>query len=359
MDDVLIAQATDILQATLPDLSKKRCVLTYAYSNYGFMNTFWKNRAKLGGGDKVERFITLEDEGNAGHRNRWSEDTHNIVNTDHTISVDWVLLSGNLSWNVVEQDMNKGAARIYDKIENKYNNAIREMADELYPALLRTPSSATDKDRPHGLAAWLSLGTDGSTGGWTGAYGHYNDGNTPGTTYNVGGINGSTYSRWASYYADHDGDLDDSLLVLLDRATRKLNFQGPQLGRNLDKESGNFSLYSNDNVIGSINLLYAQSDDQMGIRPSQHFGDSPVFKRMPIQYVDVLDTANTSVYGTDPIFGVNHNLLYPMVLNNWDMRIGKPRQRDKQHLVLTVDMDIVYAIICEDRRRAGFLISQQ
>jgi len=359
MDDVLIAQATDILQATLPDLVKKQCVLTYAYSNYGFMNSFWKSRAKVGGGDKLQRFITLKDEGNAGHRNRWSEDTHNVINTDKTIEADWVVLSGNLSWNTIEQDMNKGAARIYDKIENKYNNAIREMADALYPALLKTPTSATDADRPHGISAWLPLGTDGDTGGWGAAQGRYDDGSAPGTAYSVGGLSGSTYSRWASYYADHDSDLDDSLLVLLDRACRKLNFQGPQLGKSLDKQSLNFSLYSNDTVIGNINLLYAQSDDQMGVRVNRHFGDNPVFKGMTFQYVDVLDTADTDIYGTNPIFGVNHNLIYPVVLNNWDMKIGKPRQRDKQHLVMTVDMDVVYAIICEDRRRAGFQISNR
>jgi hypothetical protein len=164
VDDVLIAQATDILQATLPDLSKKRSILTFAYSNYGLLNSFMNGRIKLGGGDKVERFITLSDEGNAGHRNRWSEDTHNVVNTDQTISVDWVVLSGNLSWNTIEQDMNKGAARIYDKIANKYDNAIREMADELYYVIPRTPTSASDADRPHGISAWLSLGDDGDTG---------------------------------------------------------------------------------------------------------------------------------------------------------------------------------------------------
>lgn len=355
MDDVLINQATDILQATLPDLVKKKCVLTYLYSNYAFMNSFWGSRAKIGGGDKLQRFITLGDEGNAGHRNRWSEDTHNVVNTDHTIETDWVTLSGNLSWNLIEGDMNKGAARIYDKIANKYDNAIREMADELYPALLSTPSSASDKDSPHGIPAWLSFGAANGTGSWAAYHGHYNDGSA--TTYDVGGISGSTYTRWANYYADHNNDFDDSLLVLLDRACRKLNFQGPQLGKSLTKESLNFSLYSNDTVIGNINLLYAKSDDQMGIRVAQHFGDNPIFKQMQFQYVDVLDTADTDTYGTNPILGVNHNLLYPVVLNNWDMKIWKPRHRDSQHLVMTVDMDIVYSIICEDRRRAGFNIT--
>lgn len=355
MDDVLIRQATDILQATLPHM-KKKCVLTFLYENYEFMNSFWRDRAKVGGGDKLQRFITLEDEGNAGHRNRWSEDTHNVVNTDHAIEVDWVTLSGNLSWNLIEADMNKGAARIYDKIQNKYDNAIREMADELYPALLSTPTSSSDKDSPHGIPAWISYGAAAGTGGWAAYNAHYNDGSA--TTYNPGGINANTYNRWANYYADHNNDLDDSVLVLLDRATRKLNFQGPNLGKKLTKETGNFSLYSNDTVIGSLNLLYAKSDDQMGIRVGQHFGDDPIFKRMKFQYVDVLNTADTDTYGTNPIIGVNHNILYPSVLNNWDMRIWKPRHRDSQHLVMTVDMDIVYAIICEDRRRAGFLITE-
>ena len=362
MDDVLISQATDILQATLPDFKKNQTVLTYAYSNYRLVNSFWNGRSKSGGGDKVQKFITLLDEGNAGHRNRWTEDTHNVVNTDSTIEVDWVTLSGNFSCNVVEMSMNKGAAQIYDKYKNKYDNAVREVADELYQAILATPTSASDKDNPHGLPAWFSIGTDNSTGGWTGYSARYNDGNAPGTAYNAGGISSSATvrPRWASWYADHTGDLDDNLLVLLDRATRQLNFEGPMIGKDLSKESGNFSMYTNDNVSGNLNLLYAKSDDQMGFRQhlDKHFG-TPTFKGVPLHYVDILDTANTSTYGTDPIIGINHNLTYPVVLNDWDMRIAKPRSRDKQHLVITVDMDIVYAIICCDRRRGGFLINQQ
>jgi len=358
MESITIEQATDILQATLEDVKKNSCPLTYLYSSYKLFNSLWKDRVKSEGGDKIERFITLKDEGNAKHQGNWEKDTHNVLNTDENIIVNWRRASSNFSYNVIEMDMNKGNAQIYNKVQNKYNNTLREIVDEIYDAALSTPTSSADKLSPQGLPAHLSLGTI-ATSGWTGYSARYNDGSTPGGTYNSGTIASSAAnkSRWASYYADHAGDIDDSLLVLLDRACRKLAFDGPAFPEKLPGPTFKFSLYSNDNIIGSLNLLYAKSDDQMGYRVSEHFR-YPNFKGVPFVYVDQLDTANASLYGTDPIYGINHELIYPVVLNNWDFKIGKPRSRDEQHVVLTVDIDVVYNYICENRRRAGFLLSE-
>ncbi len=359
METITIEQATDVLQSTLEDIKKNSCPLTYLYSSYKLFNSLWKDRSKVEGGDRINRFITLKDEGNAKHQGNWEKDTHNVVNTDETIVQNWKRASSNFSYNIIEMDMNRGRAQIYNKVQNKYNNTLREVVDEVFEGALKTPSSATDKLSPEGIPAHLSIGTSGSTGGWTGYSARYNDGSNPGTAYNSGSIasSSSVNARWASYYADHAGDIDDSLLVLLDRACRKLNFEGPMFPEKLPGPNFKFSLYSNDNIIGSLNLLYAKSDDQMGYRVSEHFG-YPNFKGIPFGYVDILDTANNSLYGTDPIFGVNHELITPVILNGWDFKIGKPRQRDEQHVVLTVDVDLVYNYICENRRRAGFLISQ-
>ena len=119
-----------------------------------------------------------------------------------------------------------------------------------------------------------------------------------------------------------------------------------------------FSMYTSDNVIGTINQLYAQGDDQVGRFINQHYG-VPQFKGIPLQYVDLLDTADTTRYGTDPIFGVNHDLFYPVVHSEWDFHMDEPRKRDNQHLVITADMDLVYTYIFENRRYAGFLVSEQ
>lgn len=154
--------------------------------------------------------------------------------------------------------------------------------------------------------------------------------------------------------------MDDSLLVILDRATRKLHFTGPTAPQALPDPTTNakYSLYSNDSVIGSINLLYAKSDDQMGYRIGSHFG-VPVFKGMAFEYVDLFDTADTDTYGTDPIFGLNHELIYPVVHSSWDFKVSKPSPRDDNHLVLSTYIDLQYCIVGENLRHAGFLVNQQ
>jgi len=359
MESVTLDQALDIIRATLWDFKKELPAMTYLYSSYAMINKVWESRMKISGGKEVRRYITLGDEDNARHRGNWEEDTHNVANIDKTILASWVTASSNLSWNRIEASMNSGAAEIYDVIENKYRNCLREICDEVYQGLLSVPYDASDNLKPVGLPGWFPLGTDDSTGGWTGYTGTYADGST---SFNVGGIpcTSSVNSRWASYYADHNGNIDLSLLVLLDRATRKLHFEAPMVPKKQNDPSARdkFALYSNDNVIGTLNLLYAQGDDQMGRYIDKHFG-VPTFKGIPFHYVDILDTAATSLYGTDPIFGVNHELFYPVVLQDWDFHMDDPRKRDNQLLVITVDTDLVYTYICENRKYAGFLVSQQ
>lgn len=364
MDAVLINQATDILNGTLPQLVKRKPFMTYAYTNYGLLNDIFNGRVKVGGGDEVKWFCSLGDENNARHRGNWDEDTHNVLNVQHAVKAPWVRASTNLSYNMIEQDMNSGPAAIYDVIDSKYDNCLRELSDEMYKGIVGAPTSSTDKYNPQGLPCWFSIGTNGSTGGWTGYSAHYNDGSTPGDTYDIGGIasSASSNARWGSYYADHDGDLDESLLSILDTALRKLNFEGPMHPRALDdtgRGAGKFSMYSNDNVIRNINALLAKSDDQAGFRINSHYANNPVIKGVEIKYVAPLDTANVSTFGTDPIFGVNKDMFFPVMLNRWDFKIGKPRQRDNQAVVMTVDIDVVYAYKCLSRQFGGFLINAQ
>ncbi len=361
METITIDQAIDIMNLTLEDIQRRELTMTYTYHNYSLFNTLWSAR-KTTTGDKLDWLVALKDEGNAGHRGIWAEETYNKLNLTEKPTVNWVHASSNFSYNAIELAMNKGEAQIYDDMQLLYRNTYREFADEVFEALVATPSSSTDKDHPHGLPTWLSIGTNGSTGGWTGYDAHYDDGGSPGTTYPPGGVTSTATSlaRWASYYADHDGDLDDSLFLMLFEACQKLNFVGPkQPGTHDVKSSINFSLYTSNNVIKNIAALYAKADDQMGARPNIHYQLAPQFRNMDFQYVPIFDTANTATYGTDPIFGVNHQLLYPCVLRGWDFNVGKPRQRDSQSLVLTVDLHTEYQMKCTDRRMAGFLINEQ
>jgi len=343
--------------------------MSFTYRNYSFWNTFWKSAKKAQGGDEFEGHVVLGSEDNAKLAGLWDADTHNVKNITKKYTIHWRRATNNFSTNVMEMDINSGPERIYNVSEVKYKAMMRDMVEEVFAATMESPTSSADEVRCDGLFSWLRMGTDDSTGGWTGYAAHYNDGSTPGTSYYVGGLTCSSTVNpgFANYYADHNGNIDDSLLMILDRACRKLNFEGPstpvKLTMDLEGYKPTFSLYSTDNVIGTLNMLYAKSDDQMG-RPGlveKHFG-IPYFKSMPFQYVDAFDTANVSLYGTDPIVGINHNLIYPVVHTNWDFKVGKPVERNGEgsnHLVLTTYADVLFVVFCEMPHEAGFLISQQ
>jgi len=361
MADLTIDQAIDIGYATLPRFKKESLEMTYNDITHELYN-LWFGMAERDSGDSIKSWVTLGDTGNAKMVSLWEEDTHNTVNTDDEIKVDWTHSTTNLEYERREIAMNTGnKVRIYNYLKSKMQNMFREWAELLQPKLILSPTSSTDKKNPHGLASWLSLGTDNSTGAWTGYSGVYNDGS--GTTYNVGGIasTASSKARWGSYYADHNGEFGNNIVDLMARAYRKTHFIPPMVPRKIGAEHNpvsNFRLYSNDVVIGNFEAMARAQDDKVGPDIVKYQG-IPHFKGVPFIYVDELDTTRASLRGTNPIYGVNHTYFKCVVLKENDFVVGRPRQRDNAHNVLAVDADVSFGILCTNRQKAGFLISQQ
>ena len=362
MSDMTIEQAIDVGHATLASRRKEALEMTFNDITHELYNT-WFRAADRDSGDSIKDYITLKDTGNAKMIALWEEDTHNLVNTDEEIKVDWVHASTNMDYNRVLLAMNMGnEVRVYNYLTGKQKNMYREFGELLQKKLILSPLSASDKKNPHGLASWLSLGTDGSQGGYTGYKGRYNDGS--GTTYDVGTIScsASDKPRWASYYADHDGQFGDKLLDLLARATRKTHFTPTMIPQAVAKETvaSPFRYYSNDNVIGNLEAMARKMDDNVGPDLAKYFGNV-LYKGIPFVYVDMLDdSANYSdIMGIDPIYGVNHDYFKVTVLRENDFAEGKPKERDNMHNVLTVPLDVSFAIRSINRQRCGFLISQQ
>jgi len=363
--EITIEQAIDLGYATLENYAKDsdRLVITFKEACYTPVNDwFGKDKVVVTGGDRIEGFITLGDTGNAKHVSLWEEDSDNVVNTDKQWSVNWTHAATNMTYNRIELGMNMGDdVKVYNYFDGKRKNMFREFAELLQNAIFQTPVSATDKKNPHGIFSWLSwdaTDTDGSSGGFTGYNGHYNDGSA--TEYNVGGLSATSTSnaRWASYAADHEGNFGDNLISLLDEATLCTNFIPPVVPENIGKNQGwgNFRYYTNKNIILNLNQLLLKSDDSVGPDLGKYHGLT-VYKGVPFVYVQKLDTANTSTYGTDPLLGVNMDYINVSVLSENNFVLGKPRPRDNHHNVLKVDLDLSYCINCPDRRRAGFLIT--
>ncbi len=359
--DLTIEQAVDVGHATLASYRKEALQMTFNDISHELYNT-WMAKAERDSGDSIKDFITLKDTGNAKMISLWEEDSHNTVNTDYEIKVDWAHATTNMDYNRIELAMNTGnKVRIYKYLTGKQLNMYREFGELLQVKLVLPPASATDKKNPHGLASWLSLGTALSTGAWTGYLGRYNDGS--GTTYNVGTIASSSTDkpRWASYFADHQGNFGDNLLSLLGRATRKTHFIPTMLPTAVAKETGPqpFRYYSNDNVIGNLEAIARKMDDNVGPDLAKYFG-RVLYKGVPFVYVSFLDNSSsyTEIMGTDPIYGVNHDYFKVRILRENDYALGKPTARDGSHNILTVPLDVSLAITDINRQRSGFLITQ-
>jgi len=290
----------------------------------------------------------------------WDQDTLVKKNIQRKYTANWRQAKGGMLWNLMETSLNSGEQKIYDVLEAQYKSAVKDMVEAVYLSLVTAPTSATDEDSPNSLNTFLRVGTASSTGGWTGYQSRYNDGSAPGTAYDTCGLTSAaaTNAGWASYYADHLGNIDEDLLSMLDEAVRKLNFQAPVVPQTLGAENGlmNFSMYTSNNVLKKLNTFYAQSDDNMGYNRDSHWG-TPTFMSIPFAYCDLLDTARTSLYGTDPIFGISHENLYPIIHQDWNFKeidgTDPNRAVVKQKL-----MYLRYQMWCENPRYAGFLLSQ-
>ena len=352
--------ATDLARFTY-EYIEKELALTLKESTYEVFNMLLSNTKDITG-KKIRSDINLRDEGNAQHiDNPWQADTFNIENISESAETDWAFATSNVSFNEIELGMNQGPEQIHDLMQSKTENAVREFADEIQPQLVLSPTSAGDKRNISGLSAWLPLGTDGSTGDWNAYSGIYNDG--AGTTFNAGGISSAAgvanNERWASYYADHDGQLGDNLLDLIDAAVLDCGFSNPihpeQVGT-ATSWSG-YKFITNRNVMLNIRTLLRKADDNL--RSLEQYQGRSLYNGIVMMYHPTLNTANTTLYGTDPFWGVNMDVLKVYTLRGWKFKKKGPRESDLQHNTIRVFWDLVYNIHTRDRRRAGFLISQQ
>lgn len=363
MPEIGIEHATDIGQATLSNYARDsdRLQMTFNETNMTPLNdVFTKDKMTLAGGDDIRGYVTLTDTGNAKHVGMWEEDSDNIVNTDSEIIVQWTNATTNMTYNRIELGINvgKGEVAVYDYLNGKRKNMFREFAEELQYYIFLSPTGASDKKHPHGLSCWLPRAADNATGGFTGYAARYNDGS--GTEYAAGGITASSTvkPRWASWFADTNGTLGDNLIGLMDSAIIDTSFVPPIVPETIAGETkfSNLRIFTTKAVVMNLTNLLRKTDD-LTANLSEHLG---TLRYMSVPFVPIkqLATANATLYGTNPVWGVNMDWLHVKVLESNNFVIGKPVQRDNFHNVLKVPLDVSYGYICDNRQRAGFLISQ-
>lgn len=361
--EITIDHAIDVGYSTFAAHLKDDLQMTFADPNFQPLNVlFDEHKTILDGGDEVKGWITLGDTGNFKHvSSGWEEDSDNTVNTDEEWKVNWTNATTNMSYSAIELAMcGDDDLKTYRYIDGKKQNMIREFAEGTRDKLFLSPTSSSDKTSPHGIPSWLPLGTSASTGGWTGYSARYNDGSTPGTAYNRGGIasTSSSNARYATAFASHAGNLGDNLNTLIDQMNIRTMFIPPTVPQSISEKStqSNRRYFSSLVVISNLNQLLSKSDDKLGNLAKYH--GLTEYAGTPICYAKALDTANVSLYGTNPFYAVNMDWLDVRILRDRNFITTKPTPRDSYHNIIKICMDLTYCVVgCRNPQRLGFLIT--
>ena len=364
----IFEQNLDVIHGTLERFMIKEPPLTYAYETYEDLNIWMHPQIMQVTGDELKGFITTGTVGNAGAKNPWAEDSIIVKNITKEYSITpFKHYQGAMAFNKMEVSANSGPEKIFDTVKLQYRKAKAELIDALRLAYWTGPTSAADVDAMYSIPCWLPLGTNGSTGGYTGYKARYNDaavaGNVAGTSFSKGNLNSTAAlnPEMASYYADHQGNIDESLMRIVNEALMRLNFSPPvDVPDPVLSKANRYACFSSKNVMLTLNVLYRALNSQVG--PNMFANGYYPLSMIPLPgairlvWVDILDTRRDAIYGADPIFGINMNTVYPTYLKGWNMRLTD-NDNAGRHLVGQKFIDFGGQVFCDVPSKAGFLIS--
>ena len=358
-------QNLDVLHGTLEKFMIKEPPMSYAYETYEDLNLWMHPQIMQVTGDELKGFITTGTVGNAKASNPWAEDNIIVKNiTKEYFVTPYKHYNGAMAFNKLEVSAQSGPEKIFDVVKLQWRKAKAELIDKLRLAYWTGPTSASDVDSMLSINTWLALGTQLSTGGYTGYQARYNDGSTPGTAFNKGGLTSSatTNPEMANYYADHQGNLDESLMRVVNEALMRLNFKPPvEVPDATLSRANRYVCFSSKNVALTLKVLYQKLNSNVGpdmfANGYYSLSMTPLPGAIRLVWVDILDTARASLYGTDPIFGINLNTLYPTYFKGWNMTLTE-NDNTNRHLVRQHFIDFAGQTWCDVPPKAGFLISK-
>jgi len=360
-----VEQLVDITNATRPMFEEGGAAMTFNDVSHELFNSVFE-KAEETGGTMMEWDVVLGDTGNAQMTGLYGEDKKNVKNITSKGFAKWAHATTNTSWDIREPALNSGTKeKLYDVLQNRINNMYREFAELLQPKLLLTPQSAADEINPHGLSAWLPLGTAGQDGGFNAYQPLYNDG-VFSTDYAPGNIacSASVNHRWASWFADHQGNLGDRLIHLIDNGIISTHFKPTRIPKSVDKDTdwGNLRFYTNKKIILNLTQLARKQDDNLGPKFEKYL-NTYTYMGAPFMYVEELDEDNDGnvpqLYGYDPLFAVNWDWLKCKCLTGFKFKLGEAyKNTSLGHTVMTLPLDTTFCLYSPNRQRLGFLISR-
>jgi len=360
MAGVTDAALLDLLQTTQENLpwDGQFEVLQKHIKYQGVNDWFGRMSVKFHSGTSIVRKVQVTESGAAHFTRPYATETPSVGDVMEDIDLPWRLATTNYSIARSEMLRNRKKARLIELVKSRRIDALMDMANLLQENIWLSPPTTADEEYPHGVDYWMPHILYNATAGFVGGI----PTDRAGTSFSdCGGISPTTHSRWKSYadaWTNSGGAVVDADLKKMRTMYRKLGFQSPTIVDDLKGFAKNFKIYSNDTTIGNLEDLARQQNDQLGADVGK-FAEATSFKRIPIQYVDVLDDdirgddSSTSAY---PLYYINHAYWEVYCMEDDYFRESDPMNTRDQHRVYTTFTDLQFNTLCTNRQRGGGVI---
>ena len=316
---------------------------------------FKTHKVQEDGGTQISRFVNYRESGTAQFVLPTQVYQPGMVNTMAQITIPWAFAHG--EWSVVRFEVQscRGEEQLVDIVKQRQVAGEVDLALLVETALWQTYDS-TDATSPLGITYWIGPYATGQT--QAGAFqstGGYDAGAAAMLT-TTGGLSSSTYTRWKNWTFDWNnstGEWDETSRQRLGRMYRNLRFEAPILATDLKQPRyDKLRLYGGQTLIEMAEKKAIQQNDQVGADLGAYQG-ATLYRGLPIVWQSQLDTADTSARGTNPIYLVNFDYLYPIVRSGAFFTRQTFPAPQYQPDVVTTHVDASYNIICTNRQLVG------
>jgi hypothetical protein len=268
---------------------------------------------------------------------RWvglnEEDSVTYTDVLDGLTVVWVRLTDNMSWERRMLLENRGEARINNVIKPQRVAMMLRIADALEEGFFAAPD-ASDTKKPWGLKYWLVKNT--TTG--------FNGGLPSGFT-TVGGVNITTSPTFKNYTAQYTNVTKADLIKKMRTAHRKTNWRSPFKTSQMMSEFGaRRQIFLNEATISNIEDVGEGQNENLG-RDVASMDDNIVFKKHPFVYSRYLDEDTTN-----PLYMTDTETIKPVVLKGDFLRETDAMRSPKQHNTFEVHVDLSINFVMTNRR---------
>lgn len=315
-----------------------------------------KNRMAWTGGEQYSFILQTDTSGSARATGLFDDD--NIVARDHlkTVRIPIRHFTTNTSWDAREKVFNQGDQRIVDHIKARYRTALTDIHKLMENYWWGKPATSSDEDSLWGIDLPVTYPTSFSASGFVGV-------NPAGFSSGYGGVSSSDVPRWANYYDQYAAKTYDDLGLKWIKAAILCGFK-PAVPMMTDRSAPRYGYYTNIEVMLELYRLVRSQNDNWENNIDAGAGDSPLFRRIPVQHVPQLNPAGSgetdsrsalSAYG--PIYGLDwKHIKICFFENEWLAQTVRPDAN--KHRVTNAHWDLSANVICFDRR-PQFLITHQ